>query len=145
MKILKSFSLFILFIALLTSCETSKTKNLVVQNINKKWMLIEFGDFKKIDLIHHNAYIDLSKDPNRDQHFQAKMGCNSILFSADFSKNTVKISQLSSTEMFCQDKMDLENAFLKEFPTMNHYKIEGHFLILSNGKQQMKLVAEDWD
>jgi heat shock protein HslJ len=48
--------------------------------------------------------------------------------------------------MFCEDKMDLESAFGKALPTMNSYKVEGHYLTLSdeNG-DEMKFVAADWD
>ena len=42
--------------------------------------------------------------------------------------------------------MDLETAFAKVLPTMTNYKVEGHYLTLSNAAgKKMKFVAADWD
>ena len=53
---------------------------------------------------------------------------------------------MGSTMMFCEKSMDLEAAFGKELPLMTNYKVEGHFLTLSNASgMKMKFVAADWD
>lgn len=42
--------------------------------------------------------------------------------------------------------MELENEFQKKFKTMTKFKVEGHFLTLSDNKgNSMKFVASDWD
>ena len=74
------------------------------------------------------------------------MGCNGMFFTAEFNKGIAKISDVGSTMMFCDGKMKLEQSFGKDFPTLNQFKIEGHFLTLSNANgEKMKFVETDWD
>lgn len=135
----KSLAL-ILGLMMIVSCVSTKP---ISDNINRKWMLVEFQDFSKNQLVKNNAYLDLSI---KDQ-FNAKMGCNGMMLKANFkSDGKVEFSPLASTMMYCADNMKLEDAFGKALPTMNHYKIEGHFLTLSSKDgNKMKFVAADWD
>ena len=74
------------------------------------------------------------------------MGCNGMFFSYKIKNNhQVEFSQIGSTMMYCDGRMKLEDSFGKQLPNMNQYKIEGHFLTLSDGKSIMKFVAADWD
>lgn len=74
------------------------------------------------------------------------MGCNKLFFTSEFKKESqLKISQVVSTEMACPN-MKLENDFSRNIKTMNHYKVEGHFLTLKNDQgSSMKFIAADWD
>lgn len=116
-------------------------------NLQKKWMLIEFQKFSKEDLIKHNAYIDFS-ELEKAGRGTAKMGCNNIFFQTKIKKHgEISFSNAGSTMMACDEEtMKLENQFSKILPNISSYKIEGHFLFLSNQSgDSMKLVAEDWD
>ena len=117
-----------------------------MQNLHKKWMLVEYKDFTKADLIKMEAHIDLTKNAEADKRYTAKMGCNNMFFTGEFEKGKAKFSGVGSTMMYCQDRMKLEESFGQELPHITQYKIEGHFLTLSNANgDKMKFVEQDWD
>lgn len=138
-NILKSL-VFVFGLLMMLNCSS---RNQVSEQINRKWMLIEFQDLTKDFLMKKGANLDLS---TKDQ-YGANMGCNRIFMKADFNgEGTVAFSGIGSTMMYCQDGMKLEDAFVKALPTMVHYKIEGHFLTLkAKDGSSMKFVAADWD
>lgn len=134
-------ALFVLLF--LANCTSQMTNS---ENVKKEWMLVEFQDFSKEAMVANKANINFTniKDAGK---FSANMGCNSMFGTATFSGNgMVKFSQVGSTMMFCDKAMDLESAFTKALPTMTKYKMEGHYLILSDSAgKSMKFVASDWD
>lgn len=128
---------------LLANCTT---QNKLPENLKRDWMLVEFQDFRKDLMMSSKAHLDLS-DQKEPEKFSANMGCNNMFGSAVFNADgTVKFSAMGTTMMFCDKAMDLESAFAKELPTMTNYKIDGHYLTLSNASgKKMKFVAADWD
>lgn len=139
-KIVSGF-IAIFGLLLLANCTTQK----ISQNVNRDWMLVEFQDFTKDSMVSNKAHLNLSNETEPGK-FSANMGCNNMFGSATFNANgTVEFSAIGSTMMFCDKAMDLESAFGKVLPTMTNYKIEGHFLTLSNATEKMKFVAADWD
>ncbi|QBO57681.1 META domain-containing protein [Chryseobacterium salivictor] len=116
------------------------------ENIKRNWMLVEFQDFSKDFMVSSKAHLNLTdqKEPGR---FSANMGCNNMFGSANFNANgTVKFSEIGSTMMFCDKAMELESAFGRELPRMTNYKVNGHYLTLTNAAgKKMKFVATDWD
>lgn len=128
---------------LVTNC-TAQTN--LSENVKREWMLIEFQDFSKDLMMANKAHLNLTDQKTAGQ-FSANMGCNNMFGHVIFNTNgTVKISAIGSTMMFCDKNMDLETAFAKELPTMTNYKIEGHYLTLTNSAgNKMKFVAADWD
>lgn len=141
-KIISGF-IAVFALLLLANCAT-QTK--VPENIKRDWMLVEFQDFTKDSMMSNKAHLDLSneKEPAR---FAANMGCNNMFGSATFNTNgTAKFSAIGSTMMMCDKAMDLESAFSKELPSMTNYKVEGHYLTLTNASgKKMRFVAADWD
>lgn len=115
-------------------------------NLNKEWMLVEFQDFSKDLMVSSKANMNLT-NINQAGKFTANMGCNSMFGTATFNANgTVTFSDVGSTMMYCDKAMDLEAAFGKALPTMTNFKIDGHYLTLSNNTgKMMKFVAADWD
>ena len=140
MKITFRFLLLLCFLFVSFACKTSNTST---GNIQRQWMLVEFGDFTRDFLIAKRANLDLT-DTARPT---AKMGCNQMFMKALFKNDkTVKFSDLGSTMMYCDDAMKLEEAFAHLLPTMIKFSIEGHRLTLtSQSGKQMKFVAADWD
>ena len=115
--------------------------------IQREWMLVAFGNYSKPDLVKNKAEINLTaKIEDGKIRGGAYMGCNKMFFSSEFKSNgKVEISGLGSTMMACQN-MKLEDDFSKSFKNMTHYKVEGHFLTLSDDNgNQMKFIAADWD
>jgi len=145
LKILQAIGVLSLLMLLLISCNSSKKMSESMENINRKWMLVEYNDFTKAEVTKLEANIDLTKRAEAPNQYGAKMGCNGMFFTAEFNKGEAKFSGVGSTMMFCDGKMKLEEKFGKELPNMNRYKIEGHFLTLTDGKSTMKFVAADWD
>lgn len=116
-------------------------------NLQRQWMLVEFRNFRKAELVKHHAYLDLSAAKLSQNQYSAFMGCNKISLMAEFNRRgKVKFSKLLSTLMACSESRELEAQFAEHLPTMNQYRIEGHFLTLTaaDGKM-MKFVAADWD
>ncbi|AZA80279.1 META domain-containing protein [Chryseobacterium sp. G0186] len=110
-------------------------------------MLVSFDGFSKEQLIANKAEVNLTAKMENDKiQGNAYMGCNQMSFTTEFKKGgKVKISQGVSTMKACQN-MELETSFQKKFETMTKYKVEGHFLTLSdNNGNSMKFVAADWD
>lgn len=145
MKNIRVIGILLMTMFLIFSCKANKTMTSTEQNIHRKWMLFEYKDFTKQELTKLETYMDLTKNAEAPSRFGAKMGCNGMFFTAEFDKGKAKFSGVGSTMMYCEGRMKLEELFGKELPTMNQYKIEGHFLTLTDGKSTMKFVAADWD
>ena len=146
MKFLQSIALLSLIFLLTVSCKSSNNSMLGMQNLHKKWMLVEYKDFTKEELVKLEANIDLTKNSESPNRYTAKMGCNGMFFTAEFNNGKAKFSGVGSTMMYCEGRMKLEESFGKDLPNMNQYKIEGHFLTLSNANgDKMKFVEQDWD
>ena len=141
-KIILGFTA-IFALLLLANCATQKK---VSPNLKREWMLVEFQNFSKEILVSNKANINFT-NLNDGGKFSAKMGCNNLFGTATLNGNeSVKFSQIGSTMMFCDQAMDLETTFNKALPMMTNYKIEGHYLTLSDSKGNlMKFVASDWD
>lgn len=134
----------VLCVSFMINCSSITVKNYQIQ---REWMLVSFGNYTKEDLIKTHTKIDLtSSNENGKIKGGAFMGCNKIFFTSEFKKDgKVKISGIGSTLMACQN-MKLEDDFSKSFKNMTNYKIEGHFLTLSDDQgNSMKFIASDWD
>ncbi len=141
----------ILVLQLLLNCSSLMNENSASTaknpHIQREWMMIAFENFAKADLIKMNAKINLT-EPAKEGKINGKalMGCNEIFFSSEFKNNgKVKISEISSTEKACPD-MKLEDDFSKTFKNITNFKVEGHFLTLTDNQgNSMKFIAADWD
>lgn len=147
---MKSFKVILMVIftsVLMMNCTSRKTLAETENGIQREWMMVSFKDYPKEKLTKYQAKINLIPNAETPDQYSAKMGCNNMFFSAKMmSGNKIEFSQVGSTRMYCQDMMDLESDFGKMLPLMTEYKINGHFLTLSDGKgNEMKFVAADWD
>lgn len=146
MKKFKIILMGVLASTFMWGCASQDPNNSIAEELQREWMLVSFQNFPKEKLIDYQAKMNLIPSENPNQ-FSAKMGCNNLFFTSKIINGSkIEFSQVGSTMMFCQDKMDLESAFGKALPSMNFYRIEGHYLTLSdqNG-DEMKFVAADWD
>ena len=146
LKMKNSLLIFVMVFAffVLANCQSQISTD---QNIEREWMLVEFQDFSKDLMVKNKAKLDLSKTTNSDKQFTANMGCNGMFGQAKLKpKGEISFSQIGSTEMFCNENMNLETEFIKVLPTITTYKVEGHRLTLSNKNGAiLKFVAADWD
>ncbi|MCU7614443.1 META domain-containing protein [Chryseobacterium sp. GMJ5] len=132
-----------LFLISGVNCSSANFKN---QHIQREWMLVSFAGFTKDQLIANKAGIDLTGEKTDIINGNALMGCNRIFFAMEFrNRGKLNISDIKNPKTVCKN-MDLENKFLESFPAMNSYKVEGHYLTLSDDKgNEMKFIAADWD
>lgn len=145
MKNILPFVYTFFILCLVLNCSAVPMNNLHYQ---REWMLVEFDNFTRQQLIENKAEINLTgeKTGSNKMKGNALMGCNKIFFVAEFKNNErMKISGLGSTEMACNNS-SLEDAFLRKFEKMNRYTIKGHWLTLSDRDgNKMKFIASDWD
>ena len=111
--------------------------------VKRVWMLTALDGFSKEQLTAAKAEMNWTRLPQA----AAYMGCNRMMFQADVSAGgAVSFGPVAATRMYCADNMALENAFGRLLPEMTAYRVEGHHLILFNGKGgEMRFVAQDWD
>lgn len=144
MKEIRLTVLYILCLGFILNCSSA---TLINPQLKRDWMLVSFKNYTKEELIRNQAKIDLTASAENGKiRGSAFAGCNKIFFTAAFKKDgTVKVSDIGSTLMACRD-MKLEHDFVKNFGTMQYFKLEGHFLILNdNQRNTMKFIASDWD
>ncbi len=125
---------------ILFSCKTKVVET--TQNIHRKWMLIEFEDFKKEQLMAKKCFLDLTNTTNAN----AYMGCNILGFIYTYdNKGAFEFKESRTTRMYCEDHA-IESRFLNEVNTISSYRIEGHKLFLTTkSNKQLVFIAEDWD
>lgn len=126
------------------SCATNTVDR---KNLQREWMLTEFQNFSKEQLVASKASINLVPQKEKANQYSGYLGCNRMFFQAKFAADgQAEFSKIGSTMMYCDKNMEVEGAFGKMLPEMKSYKVEGHHLILSDGQgNQMKFVAADWD
>ena len=128
------------------SCQ-NKVKEADSKNLLKrKWMLVEYKNIDKAKFVELKSYLDLRHQEKSSYMYSSNIGCN--IFNGEFKtlpNNKIKFYDGMVTQMFCEGLMDLESNYFNDLISMTNYKIEGHFLTLSNNQSQMKFVAEDWD
>lgn len=144
---MKKLPLVLFGVALLMVFQSCVSQKLSSGEFQRQWMLVSFKDYSRDFLVENKAQMDLSPTKSPANQYSASMGCNNMFFNAEFFKNgTVKFSDVGSTMMYCEGKMQLESDFGKFLPSMTKYKIDGHHLTLSDGKgNEMKFNAADWD
>ena len=98
--------------------------------IRQAWHLTELSGFK--GEIPANAKMDLSKLPTA----YAYMGCNHMNFHAQATSGSLKLGEMTSTIMLCENNQ-LEDAFATAMKRVSRYEINGQTLILrgKNGVQ----------
>lgn len=140
------FTLIIAIVLVLFSCK-SREQKVLPKDLQREWMMVQFQDFKKDELMGLKARIQFADSDKKEIVLSGFAGCNRIFATVKFSGNEdVEFTKIGSTEMFCLDKMNVENEFLKTLPNITKYKIDGHFLTFYNKEgQEIKFVASDWD
>ena len=135
--------IFSLIFTLFYSCKNNASILSENSQLKRKWRLVEFEPFTKIQLKENHAYLDLS--PNTE-NLEYRMGCNTINIQLiKINQQTFRIVDKSSTGNFCKN-MELEFAFQKFASNDVIYSIENHFLTLKTKDGNIaKFVAEDWD
>ena len=79
-----------------------------------------------------------------DGKLSGNAGCNNYFGSYMLSGNTITISTLGSTVMFCNETgvMDLEATYLAVLPRMTLYQVSGNELTLSDGTGKITMIFD---
>lgn len=142
---MKFFFRVLSIIAFLNFLQNCMPRKMATQDLYRQWMLVEYKNYSKEDLVNQHAYIDLSSRKAPANHYNAEMGCNKLFFSAKFGNKTVKITDLGSTTKDCGD-MALEQDFLRDFSNFKYYALDGQYLRLYDAEgHAITFVAADWD
>ncbi|MGV4414712.1 hypothetical protein [Chryseobacterium sp. T1] len=81
-----------LFLLIIMACSTKPTITVSNTELKRQWMMIEFRDYKKEELIKKKASLDLT-----NSQYSANMGCNSIGFDVDI-KDTSNVVFFKNTK-----------------------------------------------
>lgn len=139
MKHLATLYLIILTVFLSNSCVTKSHQNI---NLYRTWMLVEFRNYPKDELIRNKISLVISAEKN-----YAVTECSEMrLEIRTMGKEFIKISNFKENKNSCSENDSLTREFKEELGNIKFFTIEGHFLTLKkeNG-QAMKFVAADWD
>jgi heat shock protein HslJ len=69
-------------------------------------------------------------------------GCNTFGSTLAVKGNTLNISQLFSTKMFCEGVQPVENAFFANLDMVNRFEIKGTTLFLYQDKELLLEFAK---
>lgn len=111
---------------LTTQCAPARLENTV-------WNLTELdGKAVEIPMSAKRVNIHL-KGNDVEQNLSGFAGCNSMGGHYSTPGDKVIVFEPISTRMFCEDTMELENAFIKMLTEADRYQIEGRQLLLYKG------------
>lgn len=100
---------------------------------NTVWNLIELdGKAFEMPVSAKRVYIQL-KGNDEEQNLSGFAGCNSMGGHYSAPGDHAIVFEPISTRMFCEDTMELENAFIKMLTEADRYQIEGRQLLLYKG------------
>lgn len=126
------FNLFLLIALIFVSCSSSSyDKREIATNTpfeNNKWILKTLNN-KKVFIPESgkNIYVIFKSVGNSVEGFG---GCNNFFGSFKRNKSKIELSQIASTEMFCESMMETEGNFLKALGAAKKFKISGNKLTL---------------
>lgn len=60
-------------------------------------------------------------------------GCNRFFGGYELVDDNISFGQLGATKMFCEDKMELEDNYLKALEQVKRYRMKGNSLQLLDG------------
>lgn len=103
---------------------------------NYKWILIKIHqDSNTREVTAKKAFLRF----NKEQGSAGGNGsCNSFGSTLKINGNTISISQIISTKMYCDDVQPIEDSFFAQLPKVTRYEIKGKTLQLF-GKEKLLL------
>ncbi|MBI5370469.1 MAG: META domain-containing protein [Sphingobacteriales bacterium] len=105
-----------------------------------KWVLKSIHGKDQVDYIYTRAFIKFDEAKNR---VGGNGSCNSFGGSLSVVNNTIRISHLFSTEMYCEGVQDIEKAFLSRLGRANRFEIKGKTLLLYSDKELLLEFAAE--
>lgn len=96
-----------------------------------KWVLMEMNGVPvQVSGTDKDAHLVFSPS---DKKYSGSSGCNRLMGNYTVGKNgIITFGTPAGTRMTCMDQR-FEDAFMKIFPTVNRYSVEGKTMLLKNG------------
>ena len=117
--------IFYIVLIVLASCKVQP-----VLITNTAWRLVELNGE---DVSNLNPPLTLSLDDA--QKINGFAGCNRFFGTYELNELKIKFSGIGSTKMFCQDKSDTEDKYLKALSEVQSFKSESGKLFLVAGEK----------
>lgn len=128
--------ILILFVSLGACSPKTKTTNNNSQPVSKKnipligprWMLKKINDdMQPYQPDGQVLWLQLLLGGTQ---FSAYGGCNNGGGKYTVEKNTIRLTEMVSTKMYCEPNMKLENAFFNKLQQANRFELKGNILSL---------------
>ena len=121
--------ILLISIALLSfSCNAIKPENSIVKIDGPKWKLTAINH--KVVTANDRAYLEFDGE---DLEVKGKAFCNTI--KADYERmgdNQITFQDITSTKMYCEGVMDLENQMVTNLRNVKLFEIRNGMLYLSD-------------
>jgi heat shock protein HslJ len=126
-------SMLLAVLVFTTSCATGKKANGTSHSLtNTKWVLTNFTDNGKNTKVENTrAFIRFDESK---QSVGGNGSCNTFGGSYTLTGNSLTVSKVFSTKMFCQDVQKIEDSFLRLLENASRYEIKGNTLTLYNNQ-----------
>jgi len=112
----------VLAVTMLSAC--SSTSSIDLPDLNgTSWVAVQIGDLTPPENIHSTLYFDQGK-------IAGKAACNSFFGVYEMKDQSLTMSGVGSTMMFCAEGMEQETAFLGALQVTTTYRMDGDQLRL---------------
>jgi len=130
---MKNMSAFIIALALLPLISADCAKDSEKDLFAKKWWLIKIYTKEGTRAIGaRKPFIRFDKEK---QSAGGNGGCNSFGSTLAVEKDSVSITQIFSTKMYCEGVQAMEDLFLNDLAISTRYEIKGNNLFLYRGEE----------
>lgn len=144
---MKKFFLIMLTLGIFMSCKTSKNNQEssysdAFESTEYELTTIEGKDVREMNLA-------LRIDPENNR-ISGESGCNNYQFNYQLEETNLDLGYGVATKMYCQETMDIENAFFGAAKKVKHFKIGEEMIVffdengyrLIEAKRQNRKVQE---
>ncbi len=97
---------------------------------NSKWQLKAIHDKEGVAYIYTNAFIRFDETQKR---VSGNGSCNSFGGSVNINDNSLQISHLFSTKMYCEAVQSIESDFFAALSKVTRFEIKGNSLLMYQG------------
>jgi heat shock protein HslJ len=142
MKAIYIMSAALIFSIMLISCSTSEESKISNAPLaNARWLL-KYVDDKKVMTPEggKEAYMLLKSDTLQ---VQGSGGCNNFFGTYTKEGSVLKFGPVVRTEMYCEGRMQVEDAFMKALEKTNRFKIKGEVLYLYENRNLLARLEAD--
>ncbi len=97
---------------------------------NSKWQLKAIHDKEGVAYIYTNAFIRFDETQKK---VSGNGSCNSFGGSVNINDNSLQISHLFSTKMYCEAVQSIESDFFAALSKVTRFEIKGNSLLMYQG------------